>query len=54
MLKQKDEYNEPMTIVFPQMIARVYSPILDTEERNRRMKIIHRATASILKKGVSK
>ena len=47
--KQQTEYNAPTTIVFPNMVARVYTPILDSEERERRMKAIHIATANVLK-----
>ena len=49
MLNQKDKYNDPIIITFPNMVARVYSPILDPEEREKRMKTIHRATADVLK-----
>jgi hypothetical protein len=31
------------------MIARVYSPILEPEEREKRMKAIHKATTDVLK-----
>jgi hypothetical protein len=46
---QKDKYNDPKIITFPNMVARVYAPILDPEERGRRMKAIHRTTANVLK-----
>lgn len=49
MQKQEDKYNDPVTITFPNMVARVYSPILEQEEREKRMKSIHRATADVLK-----
>ena len=49
MLNQKDKYNDPITITFPNMVARVYTPILEPEEREKRMKAIHRATANVLK-----
>lgn len=48
-VKQKDEYNDPIIITFPGMVARVYRPILEPEERERRMKAIHIATANVLK-----
>lgn len=48
-MKQKDNYNDPIIITFPNMAARVYSPILEPEEREKRMKAIHRATADVLK-----
>jgi hypothetical protein len=48
-LSKEDKYSDPITITFPDMVARVYTPILDSEERERRMKTIHRATANVLK-----
>lgn len=47
---EKDLYKEPVTIVFADLVARVYSPTLDTAERTKRMKTIHNATANLLKK----
>ena len=44
----KGKYKEPITIVFPEMVARVYFPILDLAEREKRMKTIHKATANLL------
>jgi hypothetical protein len=44
-----DTYSEPKTIVFPGMVARVFSPILTDEEQAKRMKAIHNAAASLLK-----
>ena len=49
----KDEYKEPITIVFPEMVARVYFPILDSKERERRMKNLRRAVVNIME-GVKK
>ena len=49
MQKQKDKYNAPITITFPNMVARVYTPILDSEERERRMKEIRKSTARLLR-----
>lgn len=46
----KDTYKEIKTFEFPGMIARVYIPDLTAEERNRRMKAIHKQTANLLKK----
>ena len=43
-----DTYSEPKTIVFPGMVARVFSPILTDEEQAKRMKAIHNAAASLL------
>lgn len=48
-MKPETKYQEPITIVFPGMIARVYSPILDSAERAKRMKAIHKATMNICK-----
>lgn len=47
---EKDLYKEPVTIVFADLVARVYSPTLDTAERTKRMKTIHNATANLFKK----
>lgn len=44
----KDKYKEPITITFPEMVARVYFPILDLKEREKRMQKIHKASANIL------
>lgn len=49
MLNPKDKYNDPIVITFPNMVAKVYSPILETQERERRMKAIHTATANVFK-----
>ena len=49
MLKHEDKYNDPIIITFPNMVARVYTPILEPEEREKRMKAIHRAAANVLK-----
>ena len=49
MSKQNDKYNDPIIITFPNMVARVYSPILAPEDREKRMKAIHIATANVLK-----
>ena len=46
---KQTEYKPPITITFPGMVARVYTPILEPEERERRMKAIHIATANVLK-----
>jgi hypothetical protein len=48
-MKQKDEYNAPVIITLPGMVARVYRPVLGSKERERRMKAIHIATANVLK-----
>lgn len=53
MSKQQDIYKDPITIVFPEMVARVYIPILEPEERERRRKNLYRATANLFE-GVRK
>ena len=50
MLSQEDKYYDPIIITYPDMVARVYRPILTEEERARRMKIIHDQAANLLKK----
>ena len=54
MLNQKDKYNDPITITFPNMVAKVYSPILEPEVREKRMNAIRRATADVLKNKLCK
>ena len=44
-----DKYHEPIIITFPNMVARVYRPILTEEERTRRMRAIHTQAANLLK-----
>ena len=51
---QGDQYMEPITITYPNAVVRVYRPILDEEERARRMKRIHDAAAALLKEGKRK
>lgn len=48
-MKQKDQYKDPIIITFPDMVARVYIPILDPKERERRMQKIHRAVANMMR-----
>ena len=52
-MQSKDTYKEPITIEFPGMVARVYLPILEPQERERRMKNIAKAAAQLLE-GVKK
>lgn len=47
-MKQKDKYQEPITIIFPDLVARVFIPILEPKEREKRMQNIHKASAKIL------
>lgn len=44
-----DTYKEAEIFRLPGMVAKVYTPILESKERERRMKEIHRATAHVLK-----
>lgn len=48
------QYKEPITIVYPGMVARVYIPILEADEREKRMKAIRKATMEIFTKGMKK
>ena len=50
MYGQEDKYQDPIIITFPDMVARVYRPILTEEERTRRMRVIHNQAANLLKK----
>lgn len=50
MLKQKTQYYDPIVITFPDMVAKVYRPILTDEERTKRMRAIHTQAANLLKK----
>jgi hypothetical protein len=45
-----DKYYDPVVFTFPNMVARVYRPILTEEERTRRLKAIHTQAANLLKK----
>lgn len=42
------EYTHKKTIETPDFIIRVHSPVISLEERNRRMKAIHRASEKLL------
>lgn len=48
-MKSQDTYKEVKIIEFPGMIARVHIPDITAEERERRMKAIHKAAAALLK-----
>lgn len=50
MKPSAEKYQEPITIVFSDVVARVYRPVLDSAERAKRMKTIHKASANLLKK----
>lgn len=49
MSKKKDTYSEPKIIEYPNAVVRVYSPILTSEEREKRMKEIGKAAAQLLR-----
>ena len=51
---QEDKYNDPIIITFPDMVARIYRPILTEEERTRRLKTIHTQAANLLKKEIAR
>lgn len=48
-MKNQDEYKLERIIKFPGMTAKIYRPILTEDEHRRRMKIIHKACADLLK-----
>lgn len=48
MRKGQDVYAEPITLDIPGAIVRVYRPVLDDDERARRMKRIHDSAADLL------
>lgn len=52
-MKNHDTYKAPITIEFPNMIARIHIPELTADERNRRMQAVKKAAANLLK-GVTK
>ena len=49
-MQGQDSYKEIKTFNFPGMVARVYIPDLTEEERNKRMKAIHKQAANLLRK----
>jgi hypothetical protein len=40
---------QEQTFTFPKMVARVFIPILEPGEREKRMKAIHKASAELVK-----
>lgn len=48
-MANSDTYHEPVIFNFPNMIVRVYKPILTPEERQRRMKVIHNSAANLVR-----
>jgi hypothetical protein len=49
-MKKQDTYGEPKIITYPGIVAKVYSPILTEEERQRRMSQIAKSAEKLLKK----
>ncbi len=49
MAKRKDAYQEPIIMQDAGCTIRIYRPILDDAERERRMKRIHRSAADLVK-----
>ena len=47
-MKEKDNYSESKTFTYPGVVAKVYSPILTDEERQRRMARITRSAEKLL------
>lgn len=47
-MRKQDTYGEPRIIVYDNMIARVYSPILTEAERKQRLDAIAKAAAGLL------
>lgn len=48
-MQGQTEYQLKTTIQLPGMTARVFSPVLTAEERNKRLNRIHNASAELLK-----
>lgn len=48
-MQGQEAYILEKTVEFPNMVARIFRPILTEEEKTRRLKIIHKATAELLK-----
>lgn len=49
-MKQQDQYSEPKNFTYPNIVAKVYSPILTDEERKRRMERIAKSAERLLTK----
>lgn len=47
-MKQTDTYAEPKTFTYPGIVAKVFSPILTEEERQRRMAQIAKSAERLL------
>ena len=49
-----DIYTLERTIEFPNMIARIFRPVLTTEEKSKRMQNIHKASSNLMKEVMKK
>lgn len=47
-MKHQDQYAEPKVFTYPGIVAKVYSPILTEEERQRRMAQIAKSAERLL------
>lgn len=52
-MRNQDTYKEVKTFHLTDAVIRVHIPDITTDERERRMKNIHKAAADLLKKGVT-
>ena len=48
-MRGQDTYKETITMSFPNMVAKIHFPDLTEQERKRRMLLIHKASANLLK-----
>lgn len=48
-MKRQDTYGEPKIFTYPGIVAKVYSPILTDEERQRRMARIAESAERLLR-----
>lgn len=48
MKQVQDRYHEPQTMTFPGVIVKVHRPVLDEEEREKRMQAIRKAAERVL------
>lgn len=49
-MKKQDTYGEPKIFTYPGIVAKVYSPILTEEERQKRMARIAKSAERLLTK----
>ena len=48
-MQGQDTYTLERTIEFPNMVARIFRPVLTEDEKNKRMQNIHNASANLMK-----